>query len=58
VIGKTGRMAMMRTVDPKIFIGSQALTAVVTRMQKELVSQMLADDMVLSKIDDAIASTL
>jgi hypothetical protein len=65
VIGKTGRMALMRTVDPKIFVclsenmidreTSQALTAEVTEMQRELVSQMLADDMVLSKIDGSDA---
>jgi hypothetical protein len=63
VIGKTGRMAMMRTVDPGLFVAlckseveAGATTskgdAQRTQSQVELVSRMLEDYLVTSKLEE------
>ena len=61
VIGRTGRMAMMRTLDPLLFMSlcehhleaSDESDEVERReLQAELVSRMLSDSLVISKLDE------
>lgn len=64
VIGKTGRMAMMRTMDPRLFVAFSNKAgeasaelypqdACRSRLQAELVSKMVDEYWVTSKLDEA-----
>ena len=64
VIGKTGRMAMMRTVDPMLFVAFSEKASEVAaerhpgdacrnRLQAELVSKMVQEYWIASKLDEA-----
>lgn len=67
VVGKTGKMAVMRTVDPRVFVSwERALHAVAGRVEADeeselpmrLVEQMIDASMVVTKLDEASTAAL
>ena len=67
VVGKTGKMAVMRTVDPRLFVSlERALHAVAASVKADeeselpvrLVEQMIDTSMVVTKLDEASTAAL
>ena len=62
VIGKSGRMAVMRTLDPEVFVrvehasqihGGRCMDSEQTAQQIQLVEELLKSSMVITKLDDS-----
>lgn len=67
VIGKTGKMALMRTLDPKVFVSWEHARQLrrgmyadseQTEQQIRLVEELLESSMVTTKLDDAASEAL
>nr|WP_315186512.1 GSU2403 family nucleotidyltransferase fold protein [uncultured Albidiferax sp.] len=67
VVGKTGRMAVMRTLDPKVFVSweharqlrmGMCADSEQTEQQIRLVEGLLESSMVTTKLDDAASEAL
>ena len=67
VVGKTGKMALMRTLDPKVFVSWEHARQLrrgmyadseQTEQQIRLVEELLESSMVTTKLDDAASEAL